>query len=144
MAFELLLAPRCNDQISHLRRQETSKPTHTLYFANLIGDTLALLAGEIDAAAGYAKAEKARATRRADGTDFDHFFRRASRRSTLRDWSKISAERPAAVRFPSARSSLDACGPRKGGGAWAFLLAGGGCRLSNECDAGEGHQSFKK
>ena len=40
MAFELLLAPRCDDQISHLRRQETPQPAHALDFAHLVGDAL--------------------------------------------------------------------------------------------------------
>ena len=40
MAFELLLAPRCNDQISHLRRQEAPQPAHALDFAYLVGDAL--------------------------------------------------------------------------------------------------------
>ena len=40
MAFELLLAAGRDDQIGHLRRQETSKPTHTFYFADLISDKL--------------------------------------------------------------------------------------------------------
>ena len=40
MAFELLLAPRRNDQISHLRRQEAPQPTHALDFAYLIGDAV--------------------------------------------------------------------------------------------------------
>ena len=40
MAFELFLTPRCNDQISHLRRQETPQPAHALDFADLVGDAL--------------------------------------------------------------------------------------------------------
>jgi hypothetical protein len=40
MTFELLLRPRCNDQISHLRRQETPQSAHALDFAYLVGDTL--------------------------------------------------------------------------------------------------------
>jgi hypothetical protein len=40
MAFELLLAPRRNDQISHLRRQEAPQPAHALDFAYLVGDAL--------------------------------------------------------------------------------------------------------
>jgi hypothetical protein len=38
MAFELLLSPRSDDQISYLRRQETSQPAHALDFAHLVGD----------------------------------------------------------------------------------------------------------
>jgi hypothetical protein len=40
MTFELLLASRRNDQISHLRRQEAPQPAHALDFAHLVGDTL--------------------------------------------------------------------------------------------------------
>src|ERR1700722_15508388 len=40
MAFELLLGTGRDDQISNLRRKETSQPTHSLYFANLVGDAL--------------------------------------------------------------------------------------------------------
>ena len=40
MAFELLLAPRRNDQISHLRRQEAPQPAHALDFVYLVGDAL--------------------------------------------------------------------------------------------------------
>ena len=40
MAFELLLGTRRDDQIGHLRRQETSQPAHALDFANLVGDAL--------------------------------------------------------------------------------------------------------
>src|SRR5262249_30542222 len=40
MAFELLLRPRCDDQIGHLRRKETSQLTDALDFAHLIGDAL--------------------------------------------------------------------------------------------------------
>src|SRR5262249_14891946 len=35
MAFQLLLASRRNDQISHLRRQKTPQPAHTLDFAGV-------------------------------------------------------------------------------------------------------------
>ena len=40
MAFELLLSPGGNDQISHLRRQEAPQPAHALDFAYLVGDAL--------------------------------------------------------------------------------------------------------
>ena len=40
MAFELLLAPRSDDQISNLRRQEAPQPAHALDFVYLVGDTL--------------------------------------------------------------------------------------------------------
>ena len=40
MAFELLLSPGCDDQISYLRGQETSQPAHALDFAYLVGDAL--------------------------------------------------------------------------------------------------------
>ena len=40
MAFELLLAPRGNDQIGHLRRQEAPQPAHALDFAHLVSDAL--------------------------------------------------------------------------------------------------------
>ena len=40
MALQLLLCSRRDNQIGHLRGQETSKPTHTFYFADLISDTL--------------------------------------------------------------------------------------------------------
>src|SRR6476620_4193765 len=40
MAFQLLLAPRSNDQISDLRRQEAAQPAHALDFAYLIGDAV--------------------------------------------------------------------------------------------------------
>src|ERR1700730_11479892 len=40
MAFELLLGTGGNDQISHLRRQETPQPAHALDFAYLVGDAL--------------------------------------------------------------------------------------------------------
>ncbi len=40
MTFELLLCPGCDDQISDLRRQETSQLTHALDFAYLLGDAL--------------------------------------------------------------------------------------------------------
>ena len=40
MAFELLLAARRNDQISHLRRQEAPQPAHAFDFAHLVGDAL--------------------------------------------------------------------------------------------------------
>jgi hypothetical protein len=40
MAFQLLLRSRCNDQISDLRRQETSQPPHALDLAYLVGDAL--------------------------------------------------------------------------------------------------------
>ena len=40
MAFELLLAPGRNDQISHLRRQEAPQPAHAFDFADLVGDAL--------------------------------------------------------------------------------------------------------
>ena len=48
MAFELLLAPRRNDQISHLRRQEAPQPAHALDFAYLVGDALFELLVEFD------------------------------------------------------------------------------------------------
>jgi hypothetical protein len=38
MAFELLLAPGRDDQISHLRRQEAPKSAHAFDFAYLVGD----------------------------------------------------------------------------------------------------------
>jgi hypothetical protein len=40
MAFELLLATRRHDQISHLRRQEAPQPAHALDFAYLVGNAL--------------------------------------------------------------------------------------------------------
>ena len=40
MAFELLLCPGRDNQISHLRRQETPQPAHAFDFAYLVGDTL--------------------------------------------------------------------------------------------------------
>jgi hypothetical protein len=40
MAFQLLLAPRRNNQISHLRRQEAPQPAHALDLAYLVGDAL--------------------------------------------------------------------------------------------------------
>ena len=40
MAFELLLAARRNDQISHLGRQEAPQPTHAFDLAYLVGDAL--------------------------------------------------------------------------------------------------------
>ena len=40
MAFKLFLAPRRDDQISHLRRQEAPQPAHALDFAYLVGDAL--------------------------------------------------------------------------------------------------------
>ena len=40
MAFELLLRPRRDDQISHLRRQEAPQPAHAFDFAYLVGDAL--------------------------------------------------------------------------------------------------------
>src|SRR4029079_4931106 len=40
MAFELLFRPGRNDQIGYLRRKETSQLTHTLDFADLVGDAL--------------------------------------------------------------------------------------------------------
>ena len=40
MAFQLLLAPGRNDQISHLRRQEATQPAHAFDFAYLVGDAL--------------------------------------------------------------------------------------------------------
>ena len=40
MAFELLLAPRRDDQISHLRGQEAPQPAHAFDFAYLVGDAL--------------------------------------------------------------------------------------------------------
>ena len=48
VAFELLLRPRSDDQISHLRRQETSQPAHALDFAYLIGDALFELLVQFD------------------------------------------------------------------------------------------------
>ena len=48
MAFELLLSPGCNDQISHLRRQEAPQPTHTFDFAHLVGDALFELLVQFD------------------------------------------------------------------------------------------------
>ena len=40
MAFKLLLAARCDDQIGPLWRQETPQPAHALDFAYLVGDAL--------------------------------------------------------------------------------------------------------
>ena len=40
MALQLLLAPRRNDQISHLLRQEAPQTAHAFDFAYLVGDTL--------------------------------------------------------------------------------------------------------
>src|ERR1700722_4612129 len=48
MAFELLLAPRRDNQISHLWRQEPSQPSHAFDFGNLIGDPLFELLVEIE------------------------------------------------------------------------------------------------
>ena len=47
MAFELLLTPGRNDQISHLRRQEAPQPAHALDFAYLVGDALFQLLVEL-------------------------------------------------------------------------------------------------
>jgi hypothetical protein len=40
VTFKLLLAPRRNDQISHLRRQKAPQPAHALDFTDLIGDAV--------------------------------------------------------------------------------------------------------
>ena len=48
MAFELLLRPRRDDQISHLRRQEAPQPAHAFDFAYLVGDALFELLVEFD------------------------------------------------------------------------------------------------
>ena len=40
MAFELLLAPRRDDQIGHLWRQEAPPTAHALDFVYLVGDAL--------------------------------------------------------------------------------------------------------
>jgi hypothetical protein len=40
MALQLLFSSKRDDKISHLRRQETPKPTHTFDLADLISDTL--------------------------------------------------------------------------------------------------------
>ena len=40
MAFQLLLCPRSENQISHLRWQEAPQPAHALDFAYLVGDAL--------------------------------------------------------------------------------------------------------
>ena len=40
MAFQLLLAPRRHNQISHLRRQEAPQPAHALDFVYLVGDAM--------------------------------------------------------------------------------------------------------
>ena len=48
MAFELLLAPRRDDQISYLRRQEAPQPAHAFDFAYLVGDALFELLVEFD------------------------------------------------------------------------------------------------
>ena len=40
MAFQLLLASRRHDQISHLRRQEAPQPAHALDFAYLVANAL--------------------------------------------------------------------------------------------------------
>ena len=40
MAFELLLRAGRDDQISHLRGQETSQPPHPFDFTHLVGDAL--------------------------------------------------------------------------------------------------------
>ena len=40
MAFKLLLRPRRDDQVGHLRRQEAPQPAHALDFVNLVGDAL--------------------------------------------------------------------------------------------------------
>jgi hypothetical protein len=34
MAFKLLFGPRCDDQVSDLRRQEATQPAHALDFAS--------------------------------------------------------------------------------------------------------------
>ena len=49
MTFELLLRPRRDNQISHLRKKETSQLTHALDFAYLFGDALfeLLISGEL-------------------------------------------------------------------------------------------------
>jgi hypothetical protein len=38
MALQLLLAPRRDDQVSHLRREEAPQPAHAFDFAYLVGD----------------------------------------------------------------------------------------------------------
>ena len=43
MAFQLLLAPRRNDQIGYLRREKTPQPAHAFDFAHLVGDVFELL-----------------------------------------------------------------------------------------------------
>ena len=48
MAFKLLLGPGRDDQISHLRRQETPQPAHAFDFAYLVGDALFELLVELD------------------------------------------------------------------------------------------------
>ena len=48
MAFQLLLSPGRDDQISDLWRQETSQPAHALDFAYLVGDALFELLVELD------------------------------------------------------------------------------------------------
>src|SRR6516164_2875895 len=40
MAFELFLSSRCNDQISHLWRQEAPQTAHAFDFAYLVGNAL--------------------------------------------------------------------------------------------------------
>jgi hypothetical protein len=40
MAFELLLRARRDDQISDLRRQEASQPSHAFNFAYLVSDAV--------------------------------------------------------------------------------------------------------
>jgi len=48
MAFELLLASRRDDQISHLWGQEAPQPAHALDFAHLVGDALFELLVELE------------------------------------------------------------------------------------------------
>jgi hypothetical protein len=48
MALKLLLAPRGDDQISHLRRQKAPQSAHAFDFAYLVGDALFELLVEFD------------------------------------------------------------------------------------------------
>jgi hypothetical protein len=55
MAFELLLAPRRHNQVSHLGRQEAPQPAHAFDFANLVGDALFVFGLRLQLARSFAQ-----------------------------------------------------------------------------------------
>ena len=69
MALQLLLAPRRDDQISHLRRQEAPQPAHALDFAHLVGDALFELLVELASTSSVLSRSSSEQPRVLDGDD---------------------------------------------------------------------------